>query len=209
MITIFDRCKHALAPSRTIYLSLTHSVSLHSHSLSLTLFPFTLTHSHSSPSRHQQGVLQHRWMVRHCGAPAALPTIAVSSGSAAAQPSASEAAAPSSHPASAQRQSALAQPTSAQTTPPTSATAPAAVVASEGTAQKEKDKGAGISLASAQVQMKKFNARRKFRVSRFRQNDWLWLVDIGTFAGKWSTYVHNCRKNAAPNASDCIPAQRP
>lgn len=96
------------------------------------------------------GVLQHRWMVRHCGAPAALPDIAVSSGTTAAQPFTPVAAAPSSQPPSEQSKSA--QPTAVAS----------AVVASEGTVHKEK-KGADVSLASAQVQMKKFNARRKFR----------------------------------------------
>ena len=108
--------------------------------------------SPSSPRWYQQGVLQHRWMVRHCGAPAALPDIAVSSGTTAAQPFTPVAAAPSSQPPSEQSKSA--QPTAVAS----------AVVASEGTVHKEK-KGADVSLASAQVQMKKFNARRKFRVS--------------------------------------------
>jgi len=105
------------------------------------------------------GVLQHTWMVRHCGAPAALPNIGVSSGTTAAQPSTPVAAAPSSEPPSAQ--SASAQPTA--DAPAAAPSVTAAVVASEGTVQKEKEKQKGVSLASAQVQMKKFNARRKFR----------------------------------------------
>lgn len=93
-------------------------------------------------------ILAHKWIVEHCGTPTGLPKLKASATAAAATTTTTTAAAAITTKAAAAASSPAAE--AAATTK-----APAAT--------KAKQKGKEKSLDSAQTQMKKFNARRKFK----------------------------------------------